>query len=654
MKSNIGWRFPPTNGGIGAGYNDSGIAHFTGAPLSSLARETIQNSLDARMAQEEPVHVSFELIHLRPADVGRDELVQAIEACKQEITNDATVLTALAAAQESISKDKIPCLRVSDRNTTGLWGDHWRTLVKMQGVSYKPKLVGAGGSHGIGKYAPFSVSMPRTVFYWTCYQGADGKDTEQFQGKSVLMSHQSAESETQGTGFYGIKQDCSELKDRQIPECFRVLSKNKRPVYGTSVVITGFRAEGDWRRRIAASVVENFFHAISIGSLTVIIEPHDSEDETGLFEITGESLENWFDELNQDTGTADDAGDEDSNALGQARTFWTISNSEKPTAEKQDPDFGHCRLWVRVAEGLPSKIAFVRRTGMVITTQQRNLIRFPGFRDFASLCVFEDPEGNELLRRMENPRHDQFEPDRLPENERVRGRRALKRITDWIRSELRKQAGPSEGGKKTVLSELAAYLPDFQPAEPFEEVAPSGDGIREPEFAERVTVALKPVRRPTPKVLPYEDEEATEDGDGDGDETGEFGGSGTVANGGGGGSGGSGDGEGEGGTGGRGGGNKRRSIPISGVRILSIARRENCYRLSFRAEAEGLVRLELEEAGDSSVVRRSDVRASTDGISLERVMLTKGKRTVVDVTADAPIGGRAWRLSATTREGDSQ
>ena len=60
---------------------------------------------------------------------------------------------------------------------------------------------------------------------------------------------------------------------------------------------------------------------------------------------------------------------------------------------------------------------------MLVTTQQRNLIRFPGFRDFAALCVFEDPVGNELLRRMENPRHEQFEPDRLPEGDRERGRR---------------------------------------------------------------------------------------------------------------------------------------------------------------------------------------------------------------------------------------
>ena len=124
----------------------------------------------------------------------------------------------------------------------------------------------------------------------------------------------------------------------------------------------------------------------------------------------------------------------------KARVFWTLSQ-DAPVAEKQDSDLGHCRLWLRTAEGLPSKVAFVRRTGMLVTTQQPGLIRFPGFREFAALCVFEDPAGNELLRRMENPKHDQFESDRLPKDDRSRGRNALKRVTDWIRNEIKNRRG---------------------------------------------------------------------------------------------------------------------------------------------------------------------------------------------------------------------
>lgn len=215
MNETIGWHFPPTNGGIGSGFNDPGIAHFTGAPLASLARETIQNSLDARLAPDSLVHVSFELIDIDPASVGHEELAYAVQTCLTiaKDRNDSIAIAPLEEAARTIKSKKIPCLRVSDRNTTGLRGDHWRNLVKMQGVSYKPELEGqgAGGSHGIGKYAPFAVSALRTVFYWT-YFSENGRKQERFQGKSVLMSHRDAqEEETQGTGFYGYKKDCREL-----------------------------------------------------------------------------------------------------------------------------------------------------------------------------------------------------------------------------------------------------------------------------------------------------------------------------------------------------------------------------------------------------------------------------------------------------------
>lgn len=215
IDGKIGWHFPPTNGGRVDGFNDPGIAHFTGTPLGSLARETIQNSLDARLGEDQPVHVSFELISLNPDHLGRGEIARTINECKLTANSDGdlTAVSALEAARQTIRLKSIPCLRVSDRETTGLTGDHWRALVKMQGISHKPDTEGAGGSHGIGKYAPFAVSTVRTVFYWTCFR-EEGRDQERFQGKSVLMSHMNTDGEeTQGTGFYGFHKNCKELTE---------------------------------------------------------------------------------------------------------------------------------------------------------------------------------------------------------------------------------------------------------------------------------------------------------------------------------------------------------------------------------------------------------------------------------------------------------
>ena len=640
-----GWRFPPTSGGRVDGFNDPGIAHFSGTRYSSLARETIQNSLDARDSSDQPVHVSFEMIELSPDDMGRAELSAAFDACRTEVDSDDPAQPELIRAQDVLARERIPFLRVSDRNTTGLRGRHWRTLVKMQGASFKADLEGAGGSFGIGKYAPFAVSALRTVFYWTCYE-EDGRNLERFQGKCVLMSHQHDGEEAQGTGFYGVRDGCVEMTT-SIPDCFRLTRQRSRPILGTSLAIAGFIEARDWRRRVASSVIENFFYAIDRGQLEVLIEPGDGD----LFQIDDTTLGDCFAALLDESPDSEDVQAEGGNSLSQAQAFWQISDSDEPAIEKQDQDLGHCRLWIRVEEGLPSRVGFVRRTGMLVTTQQRNLIRFPGFRDFAALCVFEDPAGNELLRRMENPKHDQFEPDRLPEEDRQRGRRALKRITDWIRGEVRRQAGPPEGGRSTVLSELATYLPDMQPDEPFEDAGRENGGTGEPGFGERVTLTLKPIRHPTPPTLPS-NEESNEDGDSDGDDTGGAGGGGTGTNEGGGGTGGPGEGEGQGGTGGRGGRQPRvRGVPISGVRILSIPGQENCYQLSFRSGDSGVVRLELDEAGDSTTIQRDDIRAVADNVSLDRVSLSEGQRTTVDITADTPIGKRAWRLRAVANDG---
>ena len=94
-----------------------------------------------------------------------------------------------------------------------------------------------------------------------------------------------------------------------------------------------------------------------------------------------------------------------------------------------------------------------------------------------------------------------------------------------------------------MLSELAVYLPDYQPEEPFDDAGhDSSESSGEPGFGERVTLSLKPVRRPAPPIASVDDH-SDSDGNSEGDDVGTEGGAGTDSGSGGGGS----RGEGEGG-----------------------------------------------------------------------------------------------------------
>ena len=55
----IGWNFPSNGGGQIRGIAEAGIETFTGKEISSLARETCQNSLDAAANENFAVTVEF-------------------------------------------------------------------------------------------------------------------------------------------------------------------------------------------------------------------------------------------------------------------------------------------------------------------------------------------------------------------------------------------------------------------------------------------------------------------------------------------------------------------------------------------------------------------------------------------------------------------
>jgi hypothetical protein len=199
-------KFPPNNDGEEQGLNDAGVETFGGKTGHYVAREGAQNVGDAAADGVDTVTIEFNLIEVPVASIPCvNELKKVLEASQHFWSTNKKTLDFCEAAIKKLNKPKIPVLKISDFGTTGLTGvdsdrqGKWYCLVRSGGVSNKES--GAGGSYGIGKFAPFAASDLRTVFYST----RTTENAVAFQGVSRLVTHlDPQERTTQGTGYIGI------------------------------------------------------------------------------------------------------------------------------------------------------------------------------------------------------------------------------------------------------------------------------------------------------------------------------------------------------------------------------------------------------------------------------------------------------------------
>lgn len=463
----ISWRFGKDDGGQDAGFHDPGVETFRGDFNRYLARELIQNSLDAVADPNKAVRVRFSLERIRRQDIPDiDSLCAAFERCEEYWRGQQKASSFFRRASEAANAEEILCLRVSDFNTKGVRGadaereKSWYNLVRSSGSTDKAS--GEGGSFGIGKNAPIAASTLRTVFYSTHYES----DKYVFQGVAKLVTHLSGAGEKcLPVGYLG--NDGSSVRDlNSIPEKFR------REIQGADILVLGFEApDMTWQDDLLDSVLSNFWPAIHFGRL---------EAEIGSHTVTKENLAEMLALFSDQEGFT---------ANLYYRAF------AQPTTHKIDTlkHLRECSVYLLASEDekMPKHIAMVRKTGMTIFTK-----RFNSLIPFCGVFMCMNDIGNEILRSMEPPKHDEWDPD-LPE--RGLSKKFEREYLKFIREAIASLA-PVDETDHIEIEGLNRFLPDdgAEPEKPFEspnDLNPSKErAVQPPDFT--VTPRKSPVSEP--------------------------------------------------------------------------------------------------------------------------------------------------------------
>ncbi len=167
MTADIGWEFPVDGADQWQGFNDPGIEHFRGSPFGSLAREIIQNSLDASTGAT--VNVSFQLLDIPTSDIpGIDQLRDTIKRCEGAEGNEGKkAKDFFSTAIRLLSGKKLPVLSIVETNTAGIRGPcrngtPYFAYMKATGQSKKDL---QDGNAVLGSYGLASLHLLRCLIY---------------------------------------------------------------------------------------------------------------------------------------------------------------------------------------------------------------------------------------------------------------------------------------------------------------------------------------------------------------------------------------------------------------------------------------------------------------------------------------------------------
>ena len=440
------WHFDSETGQH-EGPNDALIQHFKRNPYGALIRESIQNSLDVVLDTTQPVRINVDFKELKSLDFPEFfNLRNHIKGCIDLYIENQTAKDLYGPMLDYFTEDyaqSIGYIRITDANTKGMPyinGDtncEFYAFVRSRGVSAKADQ-SAGGSFGFGKAAYFNISPIRTVMVSTLTRGGQYV----FEGVSSLCTHKVDGNILTSVGFYDNNNGKPITHMDNIPIPF----KCQEP--GTSFSIMGFdlSQKDNAKKEMKEAVLRNFWMAIWENQLTVTIDGEEICKEN----LTQQMLSTFSETLDAAKKT---------NYYNPTPYFLAVAMAGKEdryrkiTAKIDYLD--EVELYININSDATDKMVFMRKQLMLIYAKKTQTNH-----GFNGVFVCRSKWGNDLLRKMENPAHDEWKPEYWKDNNNrtnQKGHAVLESLNKFIGDSL-KQLFASDSTEALLITGLEDYL----------------------------------------------------------------------------------------------------------------------------------------------------------------------------------------------------
>lgn len=390
------WHFEEQKGGREDGPNNAMMQNFKANPYKSLVREVIQNSLDAVYNHDEPVKVEFSFSSLTDSNFKNFfELEKHIKECRNYFNtpkaNELYSEMEKCFSRQSIKKG-IGYIRISDYNTKGMHYDPnssdspFYAFARSAGVSAKTDQE-SGGSFGFGKSAYFQLSPISTIIVSTMTP----KGEFNFEGVSWLCTHRYNGIKVNSVGYYDNNGGYPVNEPSNIPPRF------SRTEPGTTFFLLGFRMEDkdEAIKEMIKEVLRSFWYAVFQNKLEVTI---------GEIVINRENLDEYMSKyFDNDIDDTQKSGHLNPRAYYKAVKEAESGNLKARHFRESIPLLGECSIYLIKADCSKDKMIYMRRPLMLVYGK-RTQTSYGVF----GLFVCENKRGDEILRELENPAHDEW------------------------------------------------------------------------------------------------------------------------------------------------------------------------------------------------------------------------------------------------------